>query len=89
MILERGDLVLEFFLKVDNDPTTSWFSACFRVDDLDALYDSFSGVKISDTERDIPRLTPISQEPHGIRMFNLIDCDGSLIRCIDNLYQPG
>tara|TARA_B100000809_G_C14886212_1_gene441032 strand:+ start:301 stop:672 length:372 start_codon:yes stop_codon:yes gene_type:complete len=87
MILKRDSLILEFFFKADNDPKTSWFSACFRVDDLDALYAGFCEAEISQDNKAIPRMGEIVEEPHGIRLFYLIDADGSLIRCIDNLYD--
>lgn len=88
MILERGPLVLEFFPMPQLKPSESWFSACLRVDDLDGLHAAFaaaaalSGVSSSPTA--IPRLTPPALEPFGLRMFALIDPDGSLIRCIGN-----
>ena len=84
MILDRGPLELEFFPMPQLDPKQSWFSACFRVDDLDALYDAFLGAGLSDDCRDVPRLTPPQLEPFGLRLFALVDPDGSLIRCIDN-----
>jgi hypothetical protein len=28
-------------------------------------------------------------EAHGLRMFVLIDPDGNLLRCLDNLYGAG
>ncbi|MBI1340356.1 hypothetical protein GC169_09155 [bacterium] len=87
MILNRGRLVLEFFA-AQIDPRESWFSACLRVDDLDSLHADFVKAGVSEHDRDIPRMGAIRVEPHGIRIFYLIDPDGSLIRCLDNSYQP-
>jgi catechol 2,3-dioxygenase-like lactoylglutathione lyase family enzyme len=84
MILERGSLELEFFPMPDLDPAESWFSACLRVDDLDGLYAAFQQAGLPGDAGSIPRLTPPRNEPYGLRMFALIDPDGSLIRCIDN-----
>jgi catechol 2,3-dioxygenase-like lactoylglutathione lyase family enzyme len=84
MILDRGPLELEFFPMPELDPTESWFSACFRVDDLDALYAEFLSARLSDNCRDVPRMTPPQTESFGLRLFALVDLDGSLIRCIDN-----
>jgi len=84
MILRRGTLELEFFPFPDLDPRQSSFSACVRVDDLDALYAEFLAAKLPDKSSSIPRLTPPKTEPFGIRFFALIDLDGSLLRCIDN-----
>lgn len=88
MILKRGALLLEFFLKAAHDPKTSWFSACFHVDDLNKLHADFLDAEMSRDNKDIPRIGDIVEEPHGVRLFYLIDPDGSLIRCFDNLYDP-
>lgn len=80
MILERGSLVLEFFLLKIN-PRKNCHSACIRVDDLDALYEQFRQAGLPDGCR-FPWMSGI--EDHGMRVFNLADPDGSLLRCIDN-----
>lgn len=84
MILLRGALELEFFPYPDLEPKQSSFSACLRVDNLDALYADFKIAGISANPHDIPRITPPKLEPFGLRMFALIDENGSLIRCIGN-----
>jgi hypothetical protein len=84
MILKRGDLVVEFFLHPELDPWSSWFSGCIRVDDLDGLYAAFRTAGLSENPRDIPRLTPPVHRPPVPRMFALVDCDGSLWRCLEN-----
>lgn len=82
MIISRGPLEIEFF-PLDHDPHQSCFSACVRVDDLDGLYASFQRANLSSDCWSIPRLTPPEAE-NGLRMFTLVDPDGSLLRCIDN-----
>ncbi len=82
MILRSGSLEIEFFpMKID--PKESWFSACIRVDNLNALYESFENGGLPKDSSSIPRLTaPI--ETDGLRMFAVVDIDGSLLRCIEN-----
>ena len=87
MILERGDLVLEFF-PMQIEPRTSWFSTCFRVDHLDELLAAFLKTEVSRNNQDIPRLGDTGLEASGLRLFCVVDPDGSLIRCIDILYVP-
>lgn len=81
MILERGGLELEFFPHPELDPRESWFSACVRVTDLDGLYRDFQAAGLPGFG--IPRLTAPMLEPFGLRMFALIDLNGSLLRCIE------
>ena len=85
MILSRGSLVLEFFPHPEVDKWSSWFSACIRVDDPDALLDEWRGVGLPPDHKGIPRLTGFFK-PAGAapRMFALVDPDGSLLRVIDN-----
>jgi catechol 2,3-dioxygenase-like lactoylglutathione lyase family enzyme len=88
MILERGPITLEFFL-VAVHPRTATGSACLRVDDLDALHAAFAVVgQLPRFCRTTPGVLPI-QKAHGLRMFVLIDPDGNLLRCLDNLYDVG
>ncbi|MDX2275034.1 MAG: bleomycin resistance protein [Hyphomonadaceae bacterium] len=87
LILKRGSLEIEFFAHPELDPRTSCFSACIRVDDLDALYADFCRAGLPADCWSVPRLTPPAIEPHGMRIFALIDLDGSLLRCIDNKFQ--
>jgi hypothetical protein len=84
MIMRRGPLELEFFPYPDLDPRQSSFSACVRVDDLDALYADFLKASLPNDSRSIPRMNPPRTEPFGLRFFGLVDLDGSLLRCIDN-----
>jgi hypothetical protein len=84
MILRRGPLELEFFPHPTLEPNTSWFSACVRVNDLDAILADWrkAGLPVSDTS--IPRLTEIFKRADAPRMFALVDADGSLLRVLDN-----
>ena len=86
MILVRDALEIEFF-PMPIDPGSSWFSACFRVDDLDALHRAFKAAGLPGGDQGFPRMGEIQAEPQGIRLFYLLDPDGSLIRCIDNGYE--
>lgn len=80
MILHRGDLEVEFFPHPDLDPTTSWFSACVRVGDVDQLFAEWSSAGLP--LGGIPRLTEPADGAHGLRMFALVDPNGSLLRCM-------
>ena len=80
MILARGPLEIEFFPHPDLAPGESWFSACIRVADVDALYAEWSRLQLPGAG--IPRLTEPKNEPFGMRLFALIDCNGSLLRCM-------
>ncbi len=85
MILDRRALELEFFRRPEIDPKTSCFSACIRVDDLDGLYADFAKAGLPTGCWSTPRIGgPPKLEPFGLRMFALVDPNGSLVRCIDN-----
>lgn len=84
MILRRAALELEFFPYPDLNPAESSFSACIRTNDLDALYADFLRAGVQVDHRAIPRITPPRTEPFGLRLFFLVDPNGSLLRCIDN-----
>ncbi len=84
MILTRGPLVLEFFPHPEIDPRSSWFSACIRVDDPDALLAEWRGAGLPSDRKAIPRLTGFFKAGAAPRMFALVDPDGSLLRVIDN-----
>ena len=84
MILGFGDTQVEFFPHPDLDPRDSWFGACLRVDDLDALLAEFRTLGLSGDSQHIPRLTGLLDIPDAPRMFALVDLDGSLLRCLEN-----
>jgi catechol 2,3-dioxygenase-like lactoylglutathione lyase family enzyme len=82
LILSRGPLEVEFFHAPGLDPWSSWHSACIRVDDLGRLWSEFQTAGLSHDLRAIPRLTPAREIVPGLKMFALVDCDGSLLRCL-------
>lgn len=84
MILKRGALEIEFFAHPDCDPLTSWFSACIRVDEPEALLKEWRGAGLPAEHTSIPRLTGFFKPPGAPRMFALVDLNGSLLRVIDN-----
>jgi catechol 2,3-dioxygenase-like lactoylglutathione lyase family enzyme len=83
MILNRGPLELEFFPHPDLDPAESWFSACIRVEDLDALRRVCEAAGVRQSHLGFPRLQDVPDSPDVPHMFALVDPDGSLLRCID------
>jgi hypothetical protein len=84
MILERGEIILEFFPHPDIDPFTSWFSCCLRFDDLDAFYALCKSAGLAEANTEYPRLHAPKNEAWGGRMGAMIDNDGTLVRLIQN-----
>jgi catechol 2,3-dioxygenase-like lactoylglutathione lyase family enzyme len=84
MILQRGDLVLEFFPYPDLDPWASSFGCCLRLDDLDAFYAVCKEAGLSEKDKGQPRLHPPKLQYWGARMAALVDPDGTLVRIIQN-----
>jgi catechol 2,3-dioxygenase-like lactoylglutathione lyase family enzyme len=84
MILERGDLTLEFFPYPDLDPAHSSFGSCLRLDDLDGFYAVCKTAGLPERQIGFPRLHPPKMENWGGRVGALIDPDGSLLRLIAN-----
>lgn len=84
MILNRGPLELEFFPHPGLDKWSSWFSACIRVDEIEALLAEWQQIGLSGDRTAIPRLTGIFKLQGAPRMFALVDEDGSLLRVLDN-----
>jgi catechol 2,3-dioxygenase-like lactoylglutathione lyase family enzyme len=80
MILRRGTLEIEFFSHPELDPTTSWFSACLRVGSVNQLFAEWSQLGLP--ADGIPRITAPADQARGLRMFALVDLDGSLLRCL-------
>ncbi len=79
MIMQRGSLHLEFFLHAQLDPKTSWHSACVRVQALEKLYETWKPMDWSQHPQ--ASMTEIEYGSE-IDLFNLIDVNGSLLRCI-------
>jgi len=88
MILRFGDSQVEFFPHPELVPGESWFSACLRTGDLDALHARFSAAGLPAEPTSIPRLTGPVRPPGAPRMFALVDPDGSLWRVIDETDLP-
>lgn len=77
-IVERGSLELHFFLHPTLIPAESAFGCYFRVQDVEAIFKAFSAAELPNSG--IPRITPLVDQPWGMREFALIDEEGSLIR---------
>ena len=84
MILERGDLVLEFFPHPNLDPLASSFGCCLRLDDLDAFYAVCKAAGLLEKSSGQPRLHAPRVEYWGARVGALIDLDGTLLHLIQN-----
>lgn len=84
LIMRRGDLVIEFFRYVDLDPTTSSFSCCLRLNDVDAFYDACLSAGVPEGRSGFPRLHRPRLEESGLRIGALLDPDGTLLRLIAN-----
>ena len=53
--------------------------AYLRVGSVRRFYARFANVGLK--ERGAPRLTPIVEQPWGMREFSLVDSEGNLLRC--------
>lgn len=84
MILNRGDLQLEFFHHPLLDPAESYAGSCLRIDDMAELYAACKAAGISEQTTGWPRLHPPKREPWGAMTAALIDPDCSLLRLIQN-----
>jgi hypothetical protein len=82
MILKRGSLILEFFPHPDLDPAASWFSCCFRMDDVEAFFVEIIKAGVPETTIGFPRTHRPKREDSGMTIGALIDPDGTLIRLI-------
>ena len=56
MILKRDALTLEFFPHTGLDPAGSWFSCCFRLDDVSAFYAALVEAGIPEKTEGWPRI---------------------------------
>jgi catechol 2,3-dioxygenase-like lactoylglutathione lyase family enzyme len=84
LIMERGDLQLEFFPFAQLDPARSSFMCGLRVDDLDALYAAVRASGVAECAEGHPRLHAPSLQPWGRRVAHLIDLDGTQVNLIEN-----
>ncbi|WP_371226595.1 bleomycin resistance protein [Roseovarius sp. 2305UL8-3] len=80
---------LEFFPHPDLDPADSWFSACLRIADIDALHMEWAKLGLI-VKEGFPRLgdSPFELGGDVPRMFTLHDPNGSLWRVLE-MGDPG
>ena len=84
LILQRGGVVLEFFLAPEHNPYASWFMSSIRVGDLDALYAAVRASGVPEQPMGIPRLIPVALREWGQRAGYLIDPDGTQLHLIED-----
>ena len=84
MILERGDLKLEFFPHPKLDPLSSWLSCCLRLDDLDGFHAACVAAGVPEQHTGQPRITPPRREASGMTIAYMVDPDGTLLRLVQN-----
>ena len=84
MILERGDLTLEFFPFPDLDPAENSFGCCLRLDDVHAFYEACKASGLPETRRGIPRIVQPRAEHWGGTVGFLVDPEGTLLRLVQN-----
>lgn len=82
MILSRQGMQVEFFRHPDLKPEDSWFSACLRLPEIDALHRDWSSLDLP--KEGIPRLTDPFCLTGAPRMFALVDPNGSLWRVMEH-----
>jgi catechol 2,3-dioxygenase-like lactoylglutathione lyase family enzyme len=85
LIVARGALQLEFFPHPELDPWANYAGCCLRVADARALHAAFGAAGLPTDPGAIPRLTPPSDRPWGVREFALLDADGNLLRGLEPL----
>lgn len=84
MILTLRETQVEFFPHPKLIPSDSWFSACLRVDDIEALRARWSDLDLPTDAPSTPRMGDIIPVRGTVpRMFPLIDPNGTLWRVID------
>ena len=72
-IVERDDIILHFWHA--NNPIHPKNTSCYiNVDEVDVLYEEMKAARV------IHPNAPLSNQPHGIREFAILDHDGNLIR---------
>lgn len=82
MILKRDGITLEFFPHPDLDPTASWFSCCFRLDDVEAFFAKIIEAGVPEKTVGFPRAHRPKKGEWGGIVGALLDPDGTLIRLI-------
>ena len=79
MILERGDLKLEFFPFPDLDPCESSFGSCLRLDDVHGFYGACKAAGLPEAHKGIPRIVPPRVEHWGGTVGYMPRSPGSLL----------
>ncbi|BCJ67696.1 hypothetical protein GCM10009779_31170 [Polymorphospora rubra] len=84
LVVERGDIELQFFGMKGFDPATSLGGCYVLTDDVDTRYEEFrSGLKGfygRIPTRGIPRIGPLRDTSYGVRQFLMTDPGGNSIR---------
>lgn len=84
LIMERGDLCLEFFRYSDLEPSASSFSCCLRLDDLQAFFEVCEDAGIPEQSTGWPRIHAPNLDHSGLTIGYLVDLDGTLLRLVQN-----
>ncbi len=84
LILDRGDICLEFFRYPDLNPAESSFSCCLRLDDVHTFYKTCLAAGIAESTSGWPRLHAPKLEHSGMIIGYLVDIDGTLLRLVQN-----
>lgn len=84
MILRWRGQWVEFFPHPTLVPAESWFSACLRLPDIDALHDEWAALDWAEGPLAQGRLSaPVEMRGDVPRMFTLHDPDGTLWRVLE------
>lgn len=84
LILQRGNVQLEFFPWPDLDPAQNNHSCCLRLDDLDGMVTLCVEAGVPEAREGIPRMVPPQRDISGLTIAYLLDPDGSLLRLVQN-----
>ena len=76
--MERGNLVIHFYLDAGMDPASNQGGCYWRVEDVDGWYRECAGLGLA--EEGIPRVTAPEDRAWGMREFALVDPSGNLMR---------
>ena len=84
LILNRGEVMLEFFRYPDLDPAVSSFGCCLRLDDVQGFYKVCLDAAIPEQSAGWPRVSAPKLEHSGMTIGYLVDMDGTLLRLAQN-----
>jgi catechol 2,3-dioxygenase-like lactoylglutathione lyase family enzyme len=79
LVLRAGELEIHFFRWDDLDPEASGALCHLQVGDADALHRLWSPLRLPG--KGVPRMSPVSSTPWGVRQFALVDPDGNCLSC--------